>query len=164
MRLRRLELKDSELMLEWMQDSEVVKDLKTDFQSKTIEDCRSFIKYSWKCEKEDFHLAITDDNDVYQGTVSLKKINAVTADAEFAITIRQCAMGKGIAIGAMKEILKRGIEELNLKRIYWCVDSKNVRAVRFYEKNKFKRIIDVPQYFLDRYSECSDLIWYLWEA
>ena len=151
-------------MLEWMQDINVVKDLKADFQSKTIDDCRNFIQYSWTCENKDLHLAITDDNDIYQGTVSLKKIDTVTADAEFAITIRQCAMGKGLAISAMRAIFEHGKENLRLKKIYWCVDSNNVRAVRFYDKNKFRRTCDIPHYILARYIDCSNLIWYSWEA
>ena len=36
MKLRKLELKDAPLMLEWMHDETVVEDLHTDFASKTI--------------------------------------------------------------------------------------------------------------------------------
>ena len=38
MHLRRLELKDAPLMLEWMHDTSVVGLLRTNFASKTIED------------------------------------------------------------------------------------------------------------------------------
>ena len=43
MTLRKLEQKDAEFMLEWMHDSSVVGNLKNNFETKTIEDCRSFI-------------------------------------------------------------------------------------------------------------------------
>ena len=43
MRLRKLELKDAPLMLEWMHDETVVKDMQADFSSKTLEDCNHFI-------------------------------------------------------------------------------------------------------------------------
>ena len=36
MRLRKLQLKDAPLMLEWMHDESVVHDLHTDFASKSI--------------------------------------------------------------------------------------------------------------------------------
>ena len=68
--LRKLELKDSTLMLEWMHDKTVVNNLKVNFMSKTIEDCESFIINSWN-DKENLHLAI-DVNGEYMGTVSLK--------------------------------------------------------------------------------------------
>lgn len=68
--LRKLELKDATLMLEWMHDKTVVNNLKVNFMSKTIEDCESFIINSWN-DKENLHLAI-DANGEYMGTVSLK--------------------------------------------------------------------------------------------
>lgn len=68
--LRKLELKDATLMLEWMHDKTVVNNLKVNFMSKIIEDCESFIINSWN-DKENLHLAI-DVNGEYMGTVSLK--------------------------------------------------------------------------------------------
>ena len=44
MNLRKLEIKDAPLMLEWMHDKSVVEDLRTNFLTKTIEDCENFIK------------------------------------------------------------------------------------------------------------------------
>lgn len=135
--LRKLELKDAPLMWEWMQDEDVVGNLQTDFKSKTIDDCEKFIISSWNDDKN-VNLAIVDENDEYMGTVSLKNITSEAA--EFAITIRKKAMGKGYSQYAMKEILRMGIEEMGLKQIYWCVSRKNVRAVRFYDKNGYERI------------------------
>ena len=40
----------------------------------------------------------------------------------------------------MKEILKIGFEKLNLNKIFWCVNPINARAVRFYDKNGYKRV------------------------
>ncbi len=124
-------------MLEWMHDDSVVHDLKTNFLSKTIEDCLSFIE-SAQDDKENLHLAIADENDEYMGTVSLKHIG--DDSAEFGITVRKCAMGKGYAPFAMKEIVQKGFEQYQLQSIYWCVDPDNKRAVRFYDKNGYKRI------------------------
>ena len=124
-------------MLEWMHDESVVQNLKTNFLSKTIEDCLSFIS-SAQDDKENLHLAIVDEKDEYMGTVSLKHITADSA--EFGITVRACAMGKGYASFAMKEMLRKGFEQYHLQKIYWCVDPDNLRAVRFYDKNGYKRI------------------------
>ena len=92
MKLRELRAKDAQLMLEWMHDPDVVKDLRRDFASKTLEDCLQFIQSS-KNSKEDLHCAVVNDDDEYMGTVSLKHIRA--GKAEFGITVRSCAMGKG---------------------------------------------------------------------
>ena len=43
MKLRDLELKDASFMLEWMHDESVVKNLRGNFRSKTIEDVKKFI-------------------------------------------------------------------------------------------------------------------------
>lgn len=137
MKLRRLELEDAPLMLEWMHDKSVVEDLRTDFAKKTMEDCVRFIENSWK-DEENYNLAIADASDTYMGTVSLKNIRQKTA--EFGITIRSCAMGKGYSLEAMRRILTYGFEEKNLDQIYWCVATENKRALRFYDKNGFQRV------------------------
>ncbi|MCR2046971.1 GNAT family N-acetyltransferase [Acetatifactor muris] len=157
MRLRRLELKDAPLMLEWMHDKDVVKDLNTDFASKSLDDCVAFIKSSLNDEKN-LHLSITDDADAYMGTASLKHIADGTA--ELAIVVREEAMRRGYAWFGMEEILKKAFEELNLESVYWCVSRLNHRAVRFYDKHNFHEVKDVPAVALERYLECADLKWY----
>jgi diamine N-acetyltransferase len=156
MKLRKLEEKDAPLMLEWMHDDSVVHDLRTDFASKTIEDCRNFIAAA-KDDTVNLHLAITNENDEYMGTVSLKDIH--DGEAEFAITVRKCAMGKGYSSWGMKEIIKKGFS-FGLKNIFWCVDPENKRAVRFYDKNGYQRC-DVPEK-VEGYTEeqKSKYIWY----
>ena len=139
MRLRRLERKDAELMLEWMHDPDVVYWLSANFASKTIEDCYAFIEYSTNSSC-DLHMAIVDDDDNYMGTVSLRDMDSDDKAAEFAITIRKSAMGKGYSKYGMKEILRIGLEEQKLDAIYWCVSEKNERAVRFYDKNGYERV------------------------
>ncbi len=136
MRLRLLKDKDAKYMLEWMHDSSVVKFLRADFGSKTIEDCVRFISNSRN--DENIHLAIVDEQDCYMGTVSLKHI--IDDSAEFAIAIRKGAMGKGYSKWAMNEIINLAFTKYHIKNVYWCVDVQNGRALRFYEKNGFKRV------------------------
>lgn len=135
MRLRNLEEKDAVRMLEWMHDESVVGKLQTNFAEKTMDDCLRFIRNSR--DDGNIHWAIVDENDIYMGTVSLKHIT--DENAEFAITIHKDAMGSGCSIWAMKEVLRKGFEEYNLKSIYWCVAKDNLRALRFYDKNGFFR-------------------------
>lgn len=160
MKLRKLELKDAPLMLEWMHDKSVVEDLRTNFLSKTMDDCVNFIKYSWE-SKDNWNVAIADEEDVYMGTVSLKNIKEDSA--EFGITIRSCAMGKGYSIWAMKEALRIGFEDYKVQKIYWCVSPDNKRAVRFYDKNEFARVDAGTLDMIEGYTEeqIAAYVWYL---
>lgn len=135
-KLRKLKHSDALRMLEWMHDPEVVDKLRADFYSKTLKDCYAFIDNSR--DAKNLHLAISDDNDSYLGTVSLK--NMSNDSAEFAIAICRDVMGTGCAIAAMRKILDMGFSEYGLHNIYWCVARDNKRAIRFYDKNGFKRI------------------------
>ena len=161
LKLRKLTVTDAPLMLEWMHDPDVVENMGTNFASKTIDDCRAFIA-STSNDANNLHYAIADENDTYMGTVSLKHINKARNSAEFAITIRKAAMGKGISQFAMNEIIRIGLDELGLSQIYWYVSSRNARAVRFYDKNGYPRVAPEALLVEDVVAMCSlpDLLYY----
>jgi diamine N-acetyltransferase len=139
--LRKLEVKDAPLMLGWMHYDSVVHNMQDDFASKIINDCCEFIENA-QHTAQNMHLAIVDKSDEYMGTVSLKHIH--NREAEFGITIRKSAMGKGISIRAMQSIIEIGFNRIGLERIFWCVNPMNARAVRFYDKNGHSRISVIP--------------------
>ena len=160
MKLRDLKLKDAPLMLEWMHDKSVVEDLRTNFLSKTMEDCQNFIQHSWE-DKKNWNVAIVDEDDIYMGTVSLKNIKEDSA--EFGITVRSCAMGKGYSIWAMNEVLRIGFEEYKVQKIYWCVSPDNKRACRFYDKNGFRKVDATELDMIEGYTQeqLDAYVWYL---
>lgn len=162
MYLRKLQEKDAPLMLEWMHDESVVAKLAANFAAKTIDDCRNFIASS-QTDEENLHLAVADGDDTYMGTVSLKHIDRAAGTAEFAITVRAAAMGKGFARFGMDSILKMGLAEVGLSAIYWCVSPANARAVRFYDKNGYTRITQVPAAISAAYPADMPLIWYIYQ-
>jgi len=161
MKLRKLMPDDARLMLQWMHDENVVSHLGTNFMEKTIDDCHRFIDWANSTDT-DLHLAVTDEAGEYMGTVSLKHIHDSTA--EFAITVRACAMGKGFSKFGMASILEKGKKELGLSAIYWCVSRHNTRAVRFYDKNGYVRTENVPLSILNAYTpeQQKDFIWYVY--
>ena len=165
MKLRKLKMKDAPFMLEWMHDEDVVRNMKANFMKKTLDDCEKFIKNS---EISNFyHRAIVNDQDEYMGTVSLKNIDRIRQCAEFAITIRKSAMGKGYSAYGMQEIISEGFELLHLKYIYWYVRKENMRAIKFYEKMGYKHLGRDTLKKLgiqNREIEDKDLIWYGAEA
>lgn len=157
MYLRKLELKDAPLMLAWMHDKSVTEKLRSDFASKTLQDAENFIRWSWE-DKENVNLAIASDEDEYMGTVSLKYIE--DGNAEFAITVRAEAMGRGYSWFGMESIIEKAFNEYGLESVYWCVSRENVRAVRFYDKHNFNEALDIPKKVLDRYNGIEKLKWY----
>lgn len=159
MYLRKLDLKDAPLMLSWMHDKSVVGDLHTDFASKNIQDCKNFIINAQNMTK-DAHFAIASDQDEYMGTVSLKHMDKLTASAEFAITVRKEAMGRGYSWFGMETVIEKAFSEFELESVYWCVSKKNQRAVRFYDKHNFHEAIDIPADIRNRYADIEDLKWY----
>ena len=141
-----------------MHDVSVVKNLRTDFSSKSIDDCISFIEKSQN-DSENLNLAIASDEDEYMGTVSLKHIK--NRSAEFGIAIRSCAMGKGYAKYAMEKIFDIGFNNKGLEKIYWCVDPMNKRAIRFYEKNGYQHNNSTPLPDLVYYTQ-KQIVTFFW--
>ena len=135
-KLRKLDKRDVFYMLEWMHDSDTKKIFQTDFSKVSENDAIKFIKTSYNDENQ--HFAVVDDEDEYLGTISLKNINEINKNAEYAISMRKCARGKNISSEATQEILKYGFETLKLSRIYLCVSDSNQRAIRFYKKMGFR--------------------------
>ena len=193
MTLRPLKDKDAPLMLEWMHDPDIVRDMHRDFASMTIDDCLAFIRSAQKNTDRNLHLAITGgirnqhsaitdsdrdtpsvSDDEYLGTVSLKNIDHDIHTAEFGITVRRCAMGSGAAADAMKAILTQA-SDLGIKRVYWCVSPNNERALRFYDKNHYTRVFDMNKTHADIYAslirseayteeEAAGYVWYIYET
>lgn len=133
--LRRLEEKDAPLMLEWMLDNTINCNFQYPFAEMTIEKVKAFIAGSYK--EEDRHFAITDENDEYLGTISLKNISQKNKNAEYAIVTRKKAHGTGIAAKATEELLSYAFGELGLHKIYLNVLEENIRARKLYEKCGF---------------------------
>lgn len=104
-------------MLEWMHDPDAVRYMRADFSGMTLADCERFIAAAQQ-DTPSLHRAVADEAGVYQGTVSLKNRDAGRGEAEFAIAVRRCAMGHGVAAWGMQAILQLGFSQLGLRRIY----------------------------------------------
>lgn len=154
--LRKIQENDVDYMYEWMHDKDVVQFLDKDFNNYTKQDCIKFINESTKIDNN-LHYAITDTTDEYLGTVSLKNIDVNKNTAELAIVLRKCAMGKGYASKALTDIFKIGLKDFNIRTFYWYVNRNNVRAIKFYDKNGYKRI-NIPMNGIND----EKYIWYIY--
>lgn len=139
MKLRRLEKKDAEGMLEWMKDPEIQKAFRFHAEQNDMQSVLTFIGNAniQLVDGKDLHYAITDERDEYLGTISLKNIDMKDKKAEYAISLRRGAQGKGIAFAATEEILKLAFESYKLERVYLNVLADNERAICLYERVGF---------------------------
>ncbi len=122
-----------------MHDPVIQKSFRFNTENKKKEDVLNFIR---KAEVEpidgkSIHFAIVDENDDYLGTISLKNVDLTSQNAEFAISLRQKAQGKGIGTKATKELLNLAFNKFGLERVYLNVLSENEKAIHLYEKCGF---------------------------
>lgn len=136
MKIRELKASDATRMLEWMQNTDINIFFQFDSRAATMQSVLSFIQNS-QHEDHNIHLAITDQNDLYMGTVSLKNINQQNLTAEYAISMHPEAIGKKYAQYATNSILELAFLQYHLNRVYLNVFSDNLRAIAFYEKFGF---------------------------
>lgn len=134
--LRKLEEKDIDGMLEWMHDESLNRWFKNRFSEMNYGQVADFVKNSFNSENQNW--AITDENDRYMGTISLKNISVSDRNAEYAIITRKCAHGTGLAYKATKEVIRYAFDELKLHRVYLNVLEENGRANNFYRKCGFQ--------------------------
>ncbi len=138
--LRKLENKDADGIMEWMQDSEINRFFRFDNEKVSLDKIHQFIETSIISflQKKCFHFAIADEMDEYLGTVSLKNVDMNNLNAEYAISLRKKAQGKGVAEQATSKVLNFAFVELGLQKVFLNVYSHNIRAIKFYEKMGFK--------------------------
>ena len=158
MRLRNPELKDKERMLGWMKDPRTKTIFATDFASFTDEKVENFIKNA-NSDPKNVNFVCVDDDDKYLGTVSLKNIDTVAKNAEYAISFCYDAQGTGASTFATKEILKHAFNVLNLERVYLNVIPQNQRANSFYKKMGFVFEGEFRNHIVVN-GELSNLCWY----
>lgn len=137
--LRQLEEKDAEAMLEWIHDPEIQRAFRFNAEEKDRKAVLTFIRNAGiECiDGKDIHYAIADKHDEYLGTISLKNIDTTARKAEYSISLRREAQGKGIAAKATLIVLRLFFEQYHFERIYLNVLSENERAIRLYEKCGF---------------------------
>lgn len=160
MRIRELKDNDASEMHQWMTNPDITRDLHGNYNNSSIDDALEFIRFA-NAQNDEIHYAIVNDENEYQGTVSLRHIDHEGSLAEFAIVVLEKAMSRGYAWYAMVQMLKKAFDELGLEKVYWRVKGDNLRALRFFEKHGFNRLDeDVPGEIKDRHKNEKGLVWF----
>lgn len=157
MKLREIEVKDVDRMLEWMHSKESKEIFAKDFNSYTKEDVTRFAKSH--NTKENINYACVNDDDEYLGTVSLKNIDYDNKNAEYAISFMKEAQGTGAALFATIEILEEAFNNLDLEKVYLDVLKTNERAIAFYKKVGFIQEGEFRNHFRKN-NKYIDLLWF----
>lgn len=157
MKLRELKEKDAEEMLKWMHSENSKKVFIKDFNRYSLADVKKFINA--KNTDENMNFACVDDNDNYLGTVSLKNIDYINKNAEYAISFTAEACGTGASTFATQEILRIAFRDLELAKVYLNVLDINTRAIKFYNKVGFVEEGRFRKHILKN-DELRDLLWF----
>ena len=159
--LRKLNMNDASGMLEWMHDPDIQHGFQTDMSDKTLEDARAFIGGAGYALSDgcSMHFAIADEQEEYLGTISLKDISLRDRRAEYAISLRKCAQGKGIGYAATFLLLDYAFYTLGLNRIFLNVLADNLPAIHLYRKCGFRYEGQFVEHLFLR-GEYHDLQWY----
>ncbi len=140
-RIRALEKKDLDSVMQWVNDPEITKNLSALFlyptskeqEEKWLDDIRNF-------EATDKVFAIESLDGVYLGNLGLHKINWKDRNAELGIVIaKKEDWDKGFGTDAVLTLLDFAFNRMNLHRIYLRVWDYNLRAIRSYEKCGLKK-------------------------
>lgn len=158
-KLRKLTIDDIPYMIEWMSDEKLTEHLKTNFMDYANYDSqKKFIENAINEHNINFAIADYESNE-YLGSISLKDINYENKEAEYAICIRRCAQGKGIAEDATNEILLYAFSVLKLERLFLYVQTRNERANGFYHKYGFD-FDGTKKKSMEIKGEMCDINWY----
>lgn len=156
--LRALRLEDVDMMYEFIEDNDIAENFMFTRFPNSKKGLSEFVTNSWG-NQSDIHFAITNEEDEYVGTVSLKNINYIDRNAEYAIVLRKTFWGKNFAFEATKQIIDYGFQRINLHKIYLNVISSNTRANKFYEKFGFEKEGTFKEHFYVN-GKYEDLNWY----
>ena len=161
MKLRTLKEKDAQGMLEWMKDPEVNQNFRFSANDVDMQKIIGFIREaeSEPVEGKSIHYAIAGEDDEYLGTISLKAVDLSAKKAEYAISLRKSAQGKGIGFRATEELLRMAFEQFGFNRVYLNVLSANEKAICLYEKCGFKYEGEFRQHLYLK-GEYASLKWY----
>ena len=147
--LRRPRKEDSYLYFKWINDKKLV-EFNAVFKSVSKKKHDEWFKNILINNDMKVFSIVEKVNSMLIGSCSLRKINKVKGQAELQIRIgERFYIGKGYGSEAIRLLVNYGFNKLALNEIYLYVFENNLRALKAYEKNNFKREKLIKNFLLD---------------
>lgn len=126
---------DSDALFAWINDRELV-ELSARFRPVARAEHDAW--FAQVRAREDVAIYAIREDGALVGTCQLL-IDGAQAELRVRIGVR-AAQGRGIGTWAVRELVRRGFDELGLRRIWLQVFAVNTRAIRTYEKVGFSAV------------------------
>lgn len=156
---RDLNHSDIQFFNQWIFDPEVIRYSMTKFHRiSNLEQAEDWFKTTLADSKSYQVGIVASDTDKLIGHAGIAGLNEIDHNGEYFIFIGdKNYWGKGIASSVTKKIVAHGFLKLNLHRILLTASSKNLGAIKAYEKAGFKHEGKMRDAFF-RNNEYSDKI------
>jgi RimJ/RimL family protein N-acetyltransferase len=128
---------DSDALFAWINDRELV-ELSAVFRPVSRAEHDAW--FAAVRARDDVAIYAIREDGALVGTCQLIR-EGTEAELRIRIGVRT-AQGRGIGTWAVRELVRRGFEELGLERIWLQVFAVNARAIRAYEKAGFTTVRD----------------------
>tara|TARA_Y100000768_G_C23661660_1_gene533471 strand:- start:63 stop:578 length:516 start_codon:yes stop_codon:yes gene_type:complete len=138
--------KDIEKWLSWLNDENITKFSDKRFKKHTISSQNKFLKKKIN-EKNSYIFQIKFKNK-FIGVIELSSVNILNKGCEISYMIGEKKMhGKGLGTKAIKICLQFAKHQLNLKKVYAGINSKNIESAKVLKKNLFRKINISNEYY-----------------
>lgn len=138
-RLRPLEERDLEHIMEWINDHEVTRTLLTGRYPMTRQMEKEWLEARLKKSDTEVNFVVETLAGTYLGGVNFFRIVAIERHAELGLVIgRKSEWGKGYAREAMALLVDYGFAQLNFNLIYLTVLVHNSKAHKIYQDLGFQ--------------------------
>jgi RimJ/RimL family protein N-acetyltransferase len=136
--LRPLGLDDAALLTSWLNDREVIRNLRA-YRPLTRLAEEAFLRKLGESESDVVLGIVARETDQLLGGTGLHQIDSRNRHAQFGIFLgEKTSWGKGYGTEATRLIVRYAFDTLNLNRVWLHVYEDNDRALRVYEKVGFR--------------------------
>ena len=141
--LRPLSTKDvNERYLNWFNDKEIKKNIKSAKNQKNIYNLKAYIKKRMNKQDIIFLAIIVKKNKIHIGNIKFEPVDMNNSIATMGILIGDYNWrGKGVASEVLISCSNWLYKNKNINKIILGVDKKNISAINAYKKSNFKKCI-----------------------
>ncbi|MBI1969879.1 GNAT family N-acetyltransferase [Candidatus Woesearchaeota archaeon] len=137
-RIRPLEMKDLNHIMEWVNDPTVVGKF-ANFQTPISREREQKFLEQIIASETDKLFAIETEQGEYLGNIGLHQIDWPSRAGRLALIIgKKAHWGEGYAQSALQELLRLAFEQYNLHKVWLVVFEENAKARHIYEKAGFQ--------------------------